>query len=46
MWATSRVTRLGEISPIGRLFSLGSFMKMTEVVQIFMLLFYMGNVLY
>jgi hypothetical protein len=32
---TYMVTRSGEISPIGRLFSLGSFMKMTEVVRIF-----------
>jgi hypothetical protein len=35
----TRVTRLGEFSPIGWLFTLGSFLKMTEVAQIFGLLF-------
>jgi hypothetical protein len=30
-----RVTRLGEFSPNERLFSLGSFLKITEVDQIF-----------
>jgi hypothetical protein len=35
MYIENRGTRLGEISPTGRLFSLGSFMKMTEVVRIF-----------
>jgi hypothetical protein len=27
------VTKLGEFSPIGRLFSMGSFVKITEVTQ-------------
>jgi hypothetical protein len=35
----ARVTRLGEFSPIGRLFASGIFLKITEVVQIFGLLF-------
>jgi hypothetical protein len=30
-----RVTRLGEFSPIGQLFSLGSFLKIPEVAHIF-----------
>jgi hypothetical protein len=30
-----RVTRLGEFSPIGRLFTLGSFLKITKVAHIF-----------
>jgi hypothetical protein len=34
-----RVTRLAEFSPIGPLFSLGSFLKNTEVAQVFGLLF-------
>jgi hypothetical protein len=28
-----RVTRLGEFSPIGSLFTLGSFMKITEIAK-------------
>jgi hypothetical protein len=36
-----RVTRLGEFLPVVRLFSLGSFFKITEVAQIFGLLFSM-----
>jgi hypothetical protein len=35
----SRVTRLGEFSPIGRFYSLGSFLKITEVAQILGLFF-------
>jgi hypothetical protein len=36
----TRVTRLAEFSPIGRLFILGSFfMKITEITQIYGLLF-------
>jgi hypothetical protein len=35
----TRVTRLGEFSPIARLFSLGSFMKHTVAAHIFWLLF-------
>jgi hypothetical protein len=31
----SRVTRLGEFSPIGQLIPLGSFLKITDVAQIF-----------
>jgi hypothetical protein len=31
----ARVIRLGEFSPIGRLFSMGSTLKITEVAQIF-----------
>jgi hypothetical protein len=34
-----RVTRLDEFSPIGSLFTLGSLMKITEITQIFGLLF-------
>jgi hypothetical protein len=37
------VTSLGEFSPIGRLFTLGSGFKITEVVQIFRLLFFNGT---
>jgi hypothetical protein len=33
--AMFRVTRLGEFSPIGWLFTLGSFLKMTKVAQIY-----------
>jgi hypothetical protein len=33
--ATSRVTRLGEFSPNVSLFTLGSFVKITEVAPIF-----------
>jgi hypothetical protein len=33
------VTRLGEFSPIGRLFTLGSILLITEVAQIFVLPF-------
>jgi hypothetical protein len=32
--------KLGEFSPIGRLFSLESFLKITEVAEILVLLFY------
>jgi hypothetical protein len=35
----SRVTRLGEFSPIGRLFSFGSFRKITKAAQNVALLF-------
>jgi hypothetical protein len=35
----TRVTRLGEISPFGRLFTLGSALKITEVAHNFWLLF-------
>jgi hypothetical protein len=38
-WLKSRVTRFGVFSPVGRLFTLGSRLKMTEVVQILGLLF-------
>jgi hypothetical protein len=31
----ARVTGLGEISPIGRLFTLGTFLKITKEVQNF-----------
>jgi hypothetical protein len=38
-WATLKnVIRLGEFSPIGYLFTLGSFLTNTEVTQIFRLL--------
>jgi hypothetical protein len=33
------VTRLGDFSPLGRLFTLGSFLKRTEVAKLFGLLF-------
>jgi hypothetical protein len=35
----NRVTRLGEFSPLGQLFTLSSFSKITEVAQTFGLLF-------
>jgi hypothetical protein len=35
----SSVTRLGEFSPIGRLFSFNSFLKITKVANIFWPLF-------
>jgi hypothetical protein len=38
MASATRVTRLGEFSTIGRLFALGSCLKMTEVAQILGLL--------
>jgi hypothetical protein len=31
LWENGRVTRLGEFSPIGCLFTLGSFLKMIKV---------------
>jgi hypothetical protein len=34
-----RVTRLGDISPFGRLFNLGDFLKTTEIGQVFLLRF-------
>jgi hypothetical protein len=37
--APSRVTRLGEFSPIGQFFTLASVLKITVVVQIFEMLF-------
>jgi hypothetical protein len=40
---TSRVTRLGVFSPVGRVFTLGSFMKITEVAQIFVQSFFLDN---
>jgi hypothetical protein len=40
------VTRLGEFSHIGRLFALGSVLKITEVAQIFSLLFSMVRGVY
>jgi hypothetical protein len=42
----ARVTRLGEFSPNGRLFTLGSGLKITEVGQISGLLFAALTVLY
>jgi hypothetical protein len=36
----SRWTRLGEFSPIGRLFSLASFLEITEGAQYWLLLFH------
>jgi hypothetical protein len=36
---TGRMTRLGDFSPMGRLITLGGFMKMIEVSQFFVLLF-------
>jgi hypothetical protein len=38
-WNITRVTRLGEFSPIGRLFSFASILKITEVAQVLGLLF-------
>jgi hypothetical protein len=35
----TRVTRLGEFSPNGRLFTLDNFSKITKVIQIFVPLF-------
>jgi hypothetical protein len=43
---TSRVTRLSEFSPIGCLFTLGSFLKITEVAQICWLRFPNVSVIY
>jgi hypothetical protein len=40
------VTGLGEFSPIGRLFTLCSFLKMTEVAQIFQTIFAIVKVSY
>jgi hypothetical protein len=42
----SRVTGLGEFSALGRLFSLGTFLKTTEGAQILWLLFSTGEVMY
>jgi hypothetical protein len=36
---------LGEFSPVGRLFSLGSFLKITEEAQMVGLLFFYGKIL-
>jgi hypothetical protein len=36
---SSRVTRLGEFSPIGQPFTLGGFLKIAQVAKIFGLLF-------
>jgi hypothetical protein len=36
---TNWVTRLGEFSTIGRMFTLGSFVKISEVVQLYEVLF-------
>jgi hypothetical protein len=36
----SRVTKLGDFSPIGQLFIMGSFLKMTEVAQNFVNYFF------
>jgi hypothetical protein len=41
-----RVTRLGELLPIGRLFTFGSFYNINEVAQSFVLLYPMAQVLY
>jgi hypothetical protein len=41
-----RVTRLGEFSPFGRLFSLASLLKISEVAQILGLLFSTAPVMY
>jgi hypothetical protein len=35
MSSGNRVTRLGDFSPVGRMFILGSFIKITEVAKIF-----------
>jgi hypothetical protein len=40
---TTRVTRVGEFSSIGRLFTFDSFLKVTEVAQNFKLLFSHGK---
>jgi hypothetical protein len=45
-WVTVRVARLGESWPLGRLLPLGSFLKITEVAQIFVLLFSTVKVMY
>jgi hypothetical protein len=42
----NRVTRLGEFSLTGRLFTLGSFQKMAEVAQIFRLLYFTVKVMH
>jgi hypothetical protein len=42
----TRVTCLGEFSPIGSLFTLGSFMKITEIAQLFWLLFLSVKITY
>jgi hypothetical protein len=41
-----RVTRLGEFSPLGRLFTLCSFLKITKVAQILGLPFSTVKVMY
>jgi hypothetical protein len=38
-----RMARLGEFSPMGQLFTLGSFEKITETAQIIWLLFSTGK---
>jgi hypothetical protein len=38
-WIGIGVTRLGEFSPSGRVFALGSFLKITELAHIFVLPF-------
>jgi hypothetical protein len=39
MYVIARVTRLAEFSPIGHLFTWGSFCKIAEIAQILGLLF-------
>jgi hypothetical protein len=41
----ARVTRLGDFSPIGRLFTLGLFTKITKVAQMFGLIFTTAKVM-
>jgi hypothetical protein len=42
-WTGNRVTRLGEFSPNGQLFTMGSLMKIIEVAQIFLRILIRGK---
>jgi hypothetical protein len=42
----TRVTRLGEFSPIVQLFTLGIFLKIEEVAQIYGLIFFTVKIIY
>jgi hypothetical protein len=46
LWLMNRVTRLGEFSPNGWLFTLGCFLKISEVAHIFGFLFSTVKVIY
>jgi hypothetical protein len=46
MYFRSRVTRLGELSPSGRLFSLGSLLKVTEGAYVNFLAYFFHSINY